>query len=220
MASVGVGNNPPNAAAGPSRSGPMESFPSRKQTTLSPPTPMDFVRSPRISEDGDIGCCAADIQGYCVFAAPPGHGKNTHDACRRTGEDCLNGKFHGLFDVECSPVRFQDIDRDVDPPLADKTADLCNEMTVALPDGLVEIGCRDAPGEIEMSRHAMPERDMVQPVVDDLFKFVLLFGVPWRKFPDDAAMLDTGGSEMGADSRGLLWIDVFNLDASVVYIAG
>ena len=61
--------------------------------------------------------------------AAAGHGQDPHDAGRGTGKDRLNGKFHGLLDVEGSAVRLQDVDRDVDPPFADKTKDLRDEMT-------------------------------------------------------------------------------------------
>ncbi len=137
-----------------------------------------------------------------------------------TGEDRLDGKFHGLFDIERSAVGLQDVDRDVDPPFADEAEDLRDEMTVPFPDGLVEIGRRDAAGEIEMPRHAVAERDMVQPVVDDRFESGFLLGIPRGKFADDAAMLDARGMEMVADSFGLFRIDVFNLDTAMIYVAG
>jgi len=49
IASVGVGQGPPKAAAGPSRRGPMISRPSSTRTRLSPPRPMDRVLRPRMS---------------------------------------------------------------------------------------------------------------------------------------------------------------------------
>jgi len=40
------------------------------------------------------------------------------------------------------------------------------------------------------------------------------------KFSDDGAMLDARRPEMGADSFGLITVDIFDLHTAVVYIAG
>ncbi len=115
MASVGVGKGPPKAAAGPSRSGPMESFPSRNTDDAvasdadrpgSQSPDQGFVAFDRhaegleqgdpVGEDGDIRRRAADVEGDGVLAAV-GHGQNPHDAGSRTGKDRLDGKFHGLL---------------------------------------------------------------------------------------------------------------------------
>ena len=77
--------------------------------------------------------------------------------------DRLNWEFHGLLDLECPAIGLQDVDRDVYPPFAYEAEDLMNEVTVPFPDGLVEIGCRDAPGKLRCPDGGWPSETWCSP---------------------------------------------------------
>ncbi len=109
-----------------------------------------------VGEEGNIRGGAADVQSDGVASAA-GRCQDSHDAGRRSREYRLNGKFHGFRDVKGSPVRLQDVDRNVDSPGADKMEHLIDEPLAEAPDRLIEIGRGDPAGKVEMTGHPVAQ---------------------------------------------------------------
>ena len=85
-----------------------------------------------------------------------------------------------------------------------------------VPDRLDEVGGCDPPRKIEMSRHSMTERDVVEFLADNLRKLDLLSGVAGGKFTDDPRMMDPLGTEAIPHLEGLFPVDTGYFDAAVI----
>jgi len=182
-----------------------------------------FEQGDASGKEGDIRRRPADIEGDGVAAAA-GCRQDPHDAGRGAGKDRLDRIFHGLRDVECSPVRFQDIDRNRDFPGMDETKNLRDKSLIGSKDRFVEIGGGDPPGEIEPPRHPVTQRDVLERIVvklpDNLPKFQLLLGISCGKFSDDADIPDPFGTKTGRDAGCLFLVDGRDFDAAMVQITG
>ena len=94
------------------------------------------------------------------------------------------------------------------------------EGVVGVPYCGIEIGGCNSPGEIEVSRHAVPKRQVPEPVAQHIADAGLQGGISRGKFSDDPHVFDVLLFKDIDDAGNLVMVRSGDLDSPVVDIAG